>query len=644
VEIEPYARGDIAETEDLDESTAQAEPSQCIKGLLYYIAEENSKREAYEHRGIACEECGENPIRGIRWHCLNCPDYDLCSTCEAHSAHPKAHVFVKIKIPLPILSQPTKPIALWYPGDPLKQPSSLDSGTRKRLSQEFGFEEPTVDALYDQFACLANVSWESDPVGKKAAMNKGSFIKALSSGRWPDRFEPNALYDRMFAFYDTDNNGLIGLQEFISGMAYLRGTKRYTPLERAIQGFDMNRDGYVERADFLRLFKAKYEIDQQLIGDIVEGDQHDQTMAAMEVLEASLPISSAFHDEEIPPGEQRPLRGKQLNTSGDLVPLPNVKAILDNDAPWIHETWEHQDSRHLDAHAHERLRHHLSRFEEMLYGDERRSEGDDLTEDEPFQHTETGRSEEHLDHMHDGEMEREASRNILLDFAEQGLSETLDPLFKDKETQHAEVIRTRSERRRWRSEIDRAVEERVAFQEELQNGGLTDPLMATAMNSSKSIVRVKRRPERTTGAPSAPIFRGEIVPTDAQSLSRREQEIAQRPLEDLLNETGYSTIDDESNAPRKATTTVNRAFESSHAEDYISRDPTLPQNRPNSEEKVPSRSQLEHFASLDEIEREISQRGGPGRLSYEEIEGVVQADTTRALRGLIIGWLEYASF
>ena len=108
------AEVDVAETEaSSGEDDAQAEPEQGLKGLLYHIAETDAKRKAYEHRGINCEECGERPIRGVRWHCLNCPDFDLCSTCEANTTHHKTHVFVKIKIPLPVLSQPTRVYPLW---------------------------------------------------------------------------------------------------------------------------------------------------------------------------------------------------------------------------------------------------------------------------------------------------------------------------------------------------------------------------------------------------------------------------------------------------------------------------------------------------------------------------------------------------
>ena len=86
----------ITETEDMDGGyPAPDEPSQGLKGLLYHIAHADAYRKAYEHRGIGCDECGESPLRGIRWHCMNCPDWDLCSTCEANTRHPQTHVFAR---------------------------------------------------------------------------------------------------------------------------------------------------------------------------------------------------------------------------------------------------------------------------------------------------------------------------------------------------------------------------------------------------------------------------------------------------------------------------------------------------------------------------------------------------------------------
>ena len=59
---------------------------------------------------------------------------------------------------------------------------------------------------------------------------------------------------------------------------------------------------------------------------------------------------------------------------------------------------------------------------------------------------------------------------------------------------------------------------------------------------------------------------------------------------------------------------------------------------------LPSRDVLEELASLEKDARRIKERGGPGRLTFEEIEELVKKDTTRELRGLVVSWLEWASF
>lgn len=39
------------------------------------------------HPGVVCDGCEMKPIRGPRFKCLVCPDYDLCRTCEASGMH-----------------------------------------------------------------------------------------------------------------------------------------------------------------------------------------------------------------------------------------------------------------------------------------------------------------------------------------------------------------------------------------------------------------------------------------------------------------------------------------------------------------------------------------------------------------------------
>ena len=55
------------------------------------------------HQNVTCDLCGESPLTGIRYKCLNCPDFDLCMKCEPIHSHEKTHVFAKIHIPAPKL-------------------------------------------------------------------------------------------------------------------------------------------------------------------------------------------------------------------------------------------------------------------------------------------------------------------------------------------------------------------------------------------------------------------------------------------------------------------------------------------------------------------------------------------------------------
>ncbi len=43
------------------------------------------------HDGISCDGCGALPLRGVRYRCAFCPNYDLCAPClEAAEATPRS--------------------------------------------------------------------------------------------------------------------------------------------------------------------------------------------------------------------------------------------------------------------------------------------------------------------------------------------------------------------------------------------------------------------------------------------------------------------------------------------------------------------------------------------------------------------------
>lgn len=48
------------------------------------------------HTDYSCNECGCDPIKGIRYLCTVCEDFDLCQKCEAKGIHSE-HVLLKIR-------------------------------------------------------------------------------------------------------------------------------------------------------------------------------------------------------------------------------------------------------------------------------------------------------------------------------------------------------------------------------------------------------------------------------------------------------------------------------------------------------------------------------------------------------------------
>ncbi|GAA5842294.1 hypothetical protein JCM11251_003976 [Rhodosporidiobolus azoricus] len=62
------------------------------------------------HRNVICDGCNRSPLRGVRYRCMHpdCPDFDLCESCEAKPVpvHPVDHPLLKIRQPVnPLFSR-----------------------------------------------------------------------------------------------------------------------------------------------------------------------------------------------------------------------------------------------------------------------------------------------------------------------------------------------------------------------------------------------------------------------------------------------------------------------------------------------------------------------------------------------------------
>ncbi|AEO53270.1 hypothetical protein MYCTH_2294366 [Thermothelomyces thermophilus ATCC 42464] len=312
----------------------QQRAGQNIVSLLFRVSEDNARRNAYVHRGCLCNGCGVTPIRGIRYRCANCTDFDLCETCESQGLHTKTHIFYKIRVPVPRLgSRPLQPV--WYPGDPENCVRLLPKHLMAKLSKETGFERPELEALWEQWTFMASTEWREDPDELGLAMDRKTFERYLVPSGGYRHIGPNLLHDRMFAFYDDNNDDLIGFSEFLRGTAY---RKRKDRLRKVFKGYDIDGDGYISRRDCLRLFRAYYAIFKHMHRDILDG-LDDQVMSSTEVeqlVTSRQPLSSLFGREGgfSHADTDRPMEGKVVNlNTGEVHITDGSNRAVSEDTP-----------------------------------------------------------------------------------------------------------------------------------------------------------------------------------------------------------------------------------------------------------------------------------------------------------------------
>ena len=296
----------------------QQRTGQNIVQLLFRVSEEATRKNAYVHRGCECNSCGVVPIRGIRYRCANCADYDLCESCESQGLHYKTHIFYKIKVPAPSFG-PRQMQPVWYTGDPDTTFRPLQKAMITKLNRETGFERPELDAYWEQWNYMANTEWREDPDGINLAMDRKTFERCLVPSGSYKHSAPSLIFDRMFAFYDTNRDDLISFPEFLNGLAYRKKKDKWAKI---FDVYDIDGDGYVERKDFLRMFRSYYVLYRQMHRDLLESmdEQQMSSTDAHRLITSRQPLSSAFgNDGRFPPApDPRTGEGKTVLPNGDM--------------------------------------------------------------------------------------------------------------------------------------------------------------------------------------------------------------------------------------------------------------------------------------------------------------------------------------
>jgi hypothetical protein len=128
----------------------------CHKPIVVSECIPSSPTDAIRNRHNAfCDNCNQD-IRGIRYKCSLCRDYDLCSACEEKNLtlnfHPQEHYFLKINKPLPFPTQ--------NPRVEINKPKSLE----ERLASA----ENRIQSLEAKFrACEVKSRWRKSLLMKQ---------------------------------------------------------------------------------------------------------------------------------------------------------------------------------------------------------------------------------------------------------------------------------------------------------------------------------------------------------------------------------------------------------------------------------------------------------------------------------------------
>ncbi|GBG26112.1 Bromodomain-containing protein bet-1 [Hondaea fermentalgiana] len=81
-----------------------------------------------------CDVCDKYPIRGYRWECSDCEDFDMCNACQKQKKgnHSKNHVLVRFKV------APAAKTTKWRPSETQKEGPALSQRTLSRMQSTEG--------------------------------------------------------------------------------------------------------------------------------------------------------------------------------------------------------------------------------------------------------------------------------------------------------------------------------------------------------------------------------------------------------------------------------------------------------------------------------------------------------------------------
>lgn len=99
--------------------------------------------------------------------------------------------------------------------------------------------------------------------------------------------------DRMFLFYDQNEDGVISFEEFVCALSILVKGGQDEKLKFVFEGYDLDKKGYLVYKDFHDMFKAYFTVSIELVRDYIKTCEEEMRASFDET--ADKPVSSVFH-------------------------------------------------------------------------------------------------------------------------------------------------------------------------------------------------------------------------------------------------------------------------------------------------------------------------------------------------------------
>ncbi|XP_041377262.1 E3 ubiquitin-protein ligase MIB2-like [Gigantopelta aegis] len=123
------------------------------------------------HQSITCNECNEVGVVGMRWHCMRCDDYDVCSLCYVTGKHDLTHPFTRYDTPksqpvtVPARNKSMKVNALGiFPGATVVRGTHWEQNDTDGGRGKTGTVESLVTPHPKSPRSAVNVKWQSGKI------------------------------------------------------------------------------------------------------------------------------------------------------------------------------------------------------------------------------------------------------------------------------------------------------------------------------------------------------------------------------------------------------------------------------------------------------------------------------------------------